>query len=250
VGKSFVDTITGQTLNIDMSRALDGTRDMSSLSTDLFLIAIRMREAEDLGDPASLRKLIMYYLDLFKKNCKIIGTGDDSISEALYAIVALIDETVLSSPGVCRDYWFARPVQLDLFGDNIAGEEFFRKLQKLLDRPERKKDVLEVYYLCLSLGFEGKYKIFNPEELRSIIEATGRTLRKTRIKTASGISPHGNRNEYIPVQARKSSGGGFPLWAGALVAAGICAGSWLAMLALASNGLGKVLKVVELLNLR
>ena len=249
MGKSFVDTIAGQTLNLDLSKVLEGTRDIPSLSTDIFLIAIRMREAEDLGDPVSLRKLIMYYLDQFRKNCKAVGIGDGSIDEALYAIVALIDETVLSSPGACRDYWFARPVQLDLFGDNIAGEEFFSKLQKLSAEPVRKRDVLEVYYLCLSLGFEGKYRIFNPEERGEIIEEIGRKLRKTRMKTASGISPHGTRNDYLPAGARTSHGG-FPLWAGALVAAGICVGSWLAMLALASNDLAKVMKVVGLMNLR
>lgn len=249
MGKSFADAIAGQTLNMDLSKVLDGTRDLPSLATDLFLIAIRMREAEDLGDPASLRKLIVYFLDLFKKNCKAIGIGDDSTNDALYGIVALIDETVLSIPGPCRDYWFARPIQLDLFGDTIAGEEFFRKLQKLLEQPEKKKDVLEIYFLCLSLGFEGKYKIFNPEELHGIVEETGRKLRKTRIKTASGISPHGNRNEYMPVQSRTSSAG-FPLWAGALVAAGLCGGTYLVMLALSSSTLEKVLKAVEVVGLR
>jgi type VI secretion system protein ImpK len=250
VGKSFADTIAGQTLNFDMSKALGGTRDMSSLSTDLFLIAIRMREAEDLGEPASLRKLIMYYLDLFKKNCKVVGVGDESIAEALYAIVALIDETVLSAPGPCRDYWFARPVQLDLFGDNIAGEEFFRKLERLLDQAEKKREVLEVYYLCLSLGFEGKFKIFNSEERVRIIEETGRKLSKSRMKQASGISPHGTRNDYVPVRQRNSSGGGFPLWAGALVAACVCAGTYLVTLALASNELERVLKVVGGMGMR
>jgi type VI secretion system protein ImpK len=248
VGKSFTDTIAGQTQNLDISKAIGGTRDMSSLSTDLFLIAIRMREAEDLGDPALLRKLIMYYLDLFKKNGKMIGIGDDSINEATYAIVALLDETVLSNPGPCRDYWCARPIQLDLFGDTIAGEGFFRKLEKMLEQPERNKDVLEIYFLCLSLGFEGKYKIFNPGELRGIIKETGRKLRRTRIKPAAGLSPHGNRNEYLPV-SRKSAVG-FPLWVGLLMAAGICGGTYLSMLALISKDLSKVLKVIGLLNLR
>jgi len=218
---SFVDTIAGQTMNLDLTKTLGGAKDLTGLCTDLFLIVIRMREAEDLGDPAALRKLIMYFLDLFEKNCKAIHIAEDSIQEAKYAIVAILDETVLSVPGACRDYWFTRPLQLDMFGDNIAGEEFYNKLQKLQLSSEKKKDVLEVYYICLSLGFEGKYKISNAEERIAMIEELGRKLRRTRIRSSSSLSPHGKRIDTDFV--KKSSPGGFqfPLWLAATLLAAI-----------------------------
>ena len=74
-------------------------------------------EAEDLGDPAALRKLINYYLELFQKNCATMKLTQASIDDAKYALVALMDETVLSVPGACRDYWISRPLQLDYFGE-------------------------------------------------------------------------------------------------------------------------------------
>ncbi|MBN1309509.1 MAG: type IVB secretion system protein IcmH/DotU [Chitinispirillaceae bacterium] len=219
---SFVDTITSQTMNLDLTKTLGGAKDLQGLCTDLFLIVIRMREAEDLGDPASLRKLIGYYLDLFEKNCKAISIPAESMLEAKYALVALIDETVLSVPGICRDYWFTRPLQLDLFGDNIAGEEFYNKLHKMLLETEKKKDVLEIYYICLSLGFEGRYKLFNAEERVTIMDELGRKIRRTRIRASSGLSPHGGRTDSII--RRKSSGFLFPIWLSAvLIAGGIAA---------------------------
>ncbi|MBN1578151.1 MAG: type IVB secretion system protein IcmH/DotU [Chitinispirillaceae bacterium] len=219
---TFVDTITSQTMNLDLTKTLGGARDLQGLCTDLFLIVIRMREAEDLGDPASLRKLIGYYLELFEKNCKSIGIPADSVLEAKYALVALIDETVLSVPGICRDYWFTRPLQLDLFGDNIAGEEFYNKLQKMLLETEKKKDALEIYYICLSLGFEGRYKLFNAEERVTIMDELGRKIRRTRIRSSAGISPHGGRTDSI--RRRKSSGFLFPIWlAAVLIVGGIAA---------------------------
>lgn len=217
MGATFVDTITSQTMNLDVTKTMGGAKDLQGLCTDLFLIVIRMREAEDLGEPASLRKLITYFLELFEKNCKAIGIASDSIQDSKYALVALIDETVLSVPGICRDYWFTRPLQLDLFGDNIAGEEFFNKLQKLQLEMERKKDALEIYYICLSLGFEGRYKIFNAEERLSIMDELGRKLRRTRIRASSGISPHGSRTDSIK---RKRGGFLFPIWLGAIMIAG------------------------------
>lgn len=249
MAKSFVDTITSQTMNMDLTRAVGGARDMPGLATDLFLIVIRMREAEDLGDPAGLRKLIMYYIDLFRKNCITAGIGKDNVDEAVYAIVALIDETVLSVPGSCRDYWFGRPLQLDLFGDNIAGEEFFVRLQKMLAQAEKKKDVLEIYYLCLSLGFEGKFKIMNPEERLVLLDETGRKLRRTKIRSSSSLSPHGNRTDYIP-QGRKIAGPGIPLWVTAVIAAALSAGAYLACMLMSSMKLESVLHIVERMNLR
>ena len=247
--KSFVDTISSQTMNMDLTKVVGGARDMPGLATDLFLIVIRMREAEDLGDPAALRKLIMYFIDLFRKNCITAGIGKDTVEEAIYAIVALIDETVLSVPGVCRDYWFDRPLQLDLFGDNIAGEEFYVRLQRMLAQAEKKKDVLEVYYLCMSLGFEGKFKIMNPEERGVLLDETGRKLRRTKIRSSSSLSPHGNRTDRIP-QSRKIGGQSIPLWVTAVVVALFTGAAYLVTIFLSSMKLESVLHIVERMNVR
>jgi type VI secretion system protein ImpK len=225
VSGSFVDTLAGQTMNLDVTKTLGAVKDLQGLCTDLFLIVIRMREAEDLGDPASLRKLIGYFLGLFEKNCKALRIPDDSINDTKYALVALIDETVLSTASACREYWFSRPLQLDLFGDNIAGEEFFNKLQKMLLSIETKKDVLEIYYICLSLGFEGKYKLFNAEERLSIMEDLGKKLRRTRVRSSSTLSPHGSRTDN-PKKFRRSAFL-FPVWLTAVLSAAGIIGTYL-----------------------
>lgn len=225
MGGSFVDTIAGQTMNLDLTRTIGGVKDLQGLCTDLFLIVIRMREAEDLGDPASLRKLIGYFLGLFEKNCKALRIPDDSINDTRYALVALIDETVLSTASACRDYWFSRPLQLDLFGDNIAGEEFYNKLQKMLISIETKKDVLEIYYICLSLGFEGRYKLFNAEERLSIMDDLGRKIRRTRVRAFPGLSPHGSRTDK-PGKFKRGAFH-FPVWLTALMSLAGVVGAYL-----------------------
>lgn len=227
-------------MNLDVTKMLGSNRDLPGLCTDLFLIVIRMREAEDLGDPASLRKLISYFLNLFEKNCKAMGISEDSILEAKYALVALMDETVLSVPGVCRDYWFSRPLQLDLFGDNIAGQEFYAKLEKMQLQTEKKKDVLEIYYICLSLGFEGKYKIFNAEERFFIMDELGRKIRRTRIRASAGLSPHGGRTDSVKM--RRSTGFLFPLWLAGALMAGLVAGLYTLFFVLSSTQVGIIME--------
>ncbi|HEX9106884.1 MAG TPA: DotU family type IV/VI secretion system protein, partial [Longimicrobiales bacterium] len=55
--------------------------------------------------------------------------------------------------------WPRQPLQEEVFGDHMAGETFFRHLQELLARPDSGElaDVLEVYLLCMLLGFRGRY---------------------------------------------------------------------------------------------
>jgi type VI secretion system protein ImpK len=238
---SFVDTITGQTLNLDLSKALrQERRTLEYLCTDLYLIAIRMREAEDLGEPGALYKLIKYYIGLFQKNCKVMGLADESISAATYAVVALLDETVLSIPGKCRDYWIANPLQLEYFGDNLAGEGFYRKLEKLLVDPSAMREILNVYYLCLALGFEGKYRISNAVEREKIVENLGRQLRRGDGGSAPTLSPHGHRRRQGASSFRKPHAAP-PLWRIAAVAAAVLCVSWIVLLVISFAKVSAVL---------
>jgi type VI secretion system protein ImpK len=164
--------------------------DLCKLCSDLLLIAIRMRETEKLGNPLSLRKLIFTFIDKFENNCREYGIDNNQMMDAEYAIVALIDETVLSIDGECRNYWISQPVQLDIFKNNIAGEQFYIKLNKMLGEPEKNRDVLEVYFLCMSIGYEGKYRVCNPEERGNIIDDLGRKLRRAKARGSNEFSFH------------------------------------------------------------
>ncbi len=245
MGRSFAETIVGQTLELDLTKTR--TRkvdDITTLCTDIFLIIIRMRESEDLGEPAALRKLIIHYLGLFKNNCKAINISSSMINDAIYALVALLDETVMSVPGKCRDYWVTNPIQLELFGDNLAGQKFFDKLSKLMKDPARMKDVLEIFYLCLSLGFEGKYKLSNATERDKIIDALARILLKTGKRAVSGLSPHGRRRVSRSL-AKRSQKRLIPIWVVGTIVGILVIGLWGAMYYLSEQSVLRVLSLIK-----
>jgi type VI secretion system protein ImpK len=230
-------------MNIDLTKVGEGKREgLDTLCTDLFLIVIRMREAEDLGEPAALRKLINFYLNLFEKNCNALRIAREEIEYAKYAIIALLDETVLSVPGACRDFWISSPMQLEHFGDNLAGQEFYHRLDKLLTRPQRTRDVLEIYYLCLCLGFEGKFKISNHEERERIIDNVGRQLQKLRPKGSASLSPHAYRASIAG--PRRTGGFYIPLWLFGAAAVALLAGGWAILSNMVNQTLAEALRVV------
>jgi len=78
--------------------------------------------------------------------------------EVQYVMAALADETFLRLEWPGRLYWTTHLLETQLFNSHTAGEEFFARMDRLLDQPERSStDVYAVYLLALSLGFRGKY---------------------------------------------------------------------------------------------
>ena len=71
-----------------------------------------------------------------------------------HAVVAFIDERILQSNWPGRTEWMASPLQLLLYREYTAGENFFARMRALLNRGSP-SGALEVYYLCLALGFSG-----------------------------------------------------------------------------------------------
>jgi type VI secretion system protein ImpK len=116
--------------------------------------------------------------------------NSDDARFATFACVAFLDESILNSQNPIFADWLRKPLQEELFGNQIAGEVFFQNLQQLLGRNDSPDlaDVLEIYYLCMLLGFRGRYSAGNRGELGQIMQMTAEKIR--RIRGAAGpLSP-------------------------------------------------------------
>ena len=100
----------------------------------------------------------------------------------LYAVVAFLDESVLNSAQPMFASWPNRPLQEEIFGGHMGGEVFFQHLRQLLARQDSEDlaDVLEVFQLCLLLGFQGRYSVADQGELRGLATAAGEKIRRIR----------------------------------------------------------------------
>jgi len=105
-------------------------------------------------------------------------------------VVGFLDESVLSSQTPLFANWPRRTLQEELFGTHMAGEIFFQNLQQLLGKPDSVDlaDLLEVHYLCLLLGYRGKYSVGGTGELQAAMQATAEKIRRIRGPLA-GLSP-------------------------------------------------------------
>lgn len=110
------------------------------------------------------------------------GYTSDDVKLATFAAVAFLDESVLNSQNPIFADWVRQPLQAELFGTQIAGEVFFQNLQQLLGRSDSADlaDLLELHYLCLVLGFGGRYSAGNRGELSQIMNMTADKIRRIR----------------------------------------------------------------------
>jgi type VI secretion system protein ImpK len=97
--------------------------------------------------------------------CQDAGFNEDEWQEALFAVCAWIDETILCSEWSERGKWQEDQLQRLHFQTMNAGEEFFNRLAAL--DPEA-TSIREVYAYCLALGFKGRY--FLPEDDKKLVE--------------------------------------------------------------------------------
>ncbi|MFB3815810.1 MAG: DotU family type IV/VI secretion system protein [Terriglobales bacterium] len=118
------------------------------------------------------------------------GYSPEDVQLALYAIVAFIDESVLNCHQPVFADWPRLPLQEELFGGHVAGESFFDNLQRVLSRTDfvQAADLLEIFYLCLLLGYKGRYAVTGSGELGGILNAVRDKIQRIR-GVSGGLSP-------------------------------------------------------------
>jgi len=147
---------------------------------------------QHIPDAESFRRRIKGTLQEIEQIAVPAGYDGHDIRDTHFAVVALLDSVVLHSNDPVRSDWERRLLQEELFGQTDAGVVFFEKLAHFQSRrdSEQLANILEVYLLCLLLGFEGRYSGGMRAELDSITERT-----RKRIETIRGrerqISPAG-----------------------------------------------------------
>jgi type VI secretion system protein ImpK len=156
---------------------------------DVLVTAVQLTQSGSLAASGDLRQRLIGALDRMVSDGRRMGIANADLAEARYALVAFIDEQVMRSDWAGRAEWMARPLQLELYRENTAGENFFVRLRALLRAGDRPVAV-EIYYLCLVLGFQGAYRDGGePQALEKFTRAARDNLRKV-LPDPGKVSPH------------------------------------------------------------
>lgn len=143
-------------------------------------------------DIDTLRAHVEQEVKSFEKTARAGGADAETVSTARYLLCTLIDETVLGTPWGNESIWSEQTLLAKFHREAWGGEKFFSILDYLLQEPARYIDLLELVYLCLAMGFEGKYRVQEQgsRKLESIHEHLLYTIREIRGEFERDLSPH------------------------------------------------------------
>jgi type VI secretion system protein ImpK len=147
-----------------------------------FTVAARLRAGrQQAADAASFRAHVKSLLSAADGEARGRGYDPNDVKLAIYAYAAFLDETVLNSAQALFAEWTRQPLQEEIFGEHMAGENFFRYLHDLLGRADSADlaDLLEVYLLCLQLGFRGRY-MNDPGSLQGLMLSIQQKMQRIR----------------------------------------------------------------------
>src|SRR4051794_40166261 len=173
------------------------------ICADTLSFAVRLPTAMDLPAAAELRARALGMLDAMVNQGRAAGIPDVELAEARYPLVAFIDEQVLKSTWHGRTEWMSQPLQLIYYREYTAGENFFVRLRALLQNGSR-PFALEIYYLCMALGFRGAYGLSGDvTAVNGLIEAARRELAK-RLPGTAKFGPNARARDLLGAD-RKSN---------------------------------------------
>jgi type VI secretion system protein ImpK len=189
-----------------MSDALK--KDLITFAGPIFDLILRLK-AGIVAPSNELRPKIAGLLEEFEKRAERYKFNHKIVQVSKFALAAFFDEMILTANFPLKIEWEKNPLQLELFGEQLAGNKFFDKLESMLKQVEVTQDAVEVYYYCMLLGFKGRYAIYEHEKLLATMEETANSLVKVgRIKPVE-LSPHWLAND----QPKPPEKRGMPIWA-------------------------------------
>lgn len=164
-------------------------KSLVDLLYDGFYMLILLHNRSAPKDTEEFSGNIQKFLDQFEKAAKKNNFSTEDIFDAKYAFCAAVDEAVLTSKLNIREIWERRPLQLVLFGDQLAGEHFFDKLETARNGGANRINALEVFHMCLLIGFKGRYLLEGPEKHKYLTSQLGEQIAHIKGKAAP-FAPH------------------------------------------------------------
>lgn len=140
----------------------------------------------------ALNERLNVAIKLFEHRALQEGVEGGQVMAARYVLCTVVDEAVVTTPWGNESAWSQMSLLSTFHNETFGGEKFFQLLEHLSRNPVKHLAMLELMYICLSLGFEGKYRVLprGMLELEAIRDSLYRQIRQLRGDIPRELSPH------------------------------------------------------------
>lgn len=132
---------------------------MVAASLSMLSLASRLRQTAVYPAVDELRQRLSAEVSGFENKLLQSGIGADHVRMASYALCSFLDETILNTPWGSQSNWGHQSLLISFHKEAWGGEKFFDIIGMLVKQPAQNLHLIELAYLFLSLGFQGKFRI-------------------------------------------------------------------------------------------
>ncbi|WP_442107730.1 type IVB secretion system protein IcmH/DotU [Pseudomonas sp. NUPR-001] len=161
-------------------------------ASDVLSEVVRLKHSNTDEDLPALNQRLANGLKEFEARARHSGVSASQVTTAHYLLCTVVDEAVVITRQGEESMWSQMSLLSRFHSETFGGEKFFQLLDRLSKDPVRHLPMLELMYLCLALGFEGKYRIIprGVRELDDIRDGLYRQIRQLRGDVPRELSPH------------------------------------------------------------
>lgn len=186
-----------------------GLNPLVNAASTLIAVYEKTRQSLQHPDVGGLHQRLVNEIKAFEARARDQGIRQEIILSSRYLMCSVLDEAVLNTPWGSESAWAQRTLLTVFHSETSGGEKSFLILDRMRQAPADNLDIIELFYICLSLGFEGKYRLMSRgrDALDQIKEDLFAIIRRQRGEYERALASRwaglGNmRNplaEYIPM---------------------------------------------------
>ena len=197
---------SGAPLELRQIGALGAMNPLVAAANPLLMTLPTLRTASVPGDVAALRARLLEMVKDFDTACSTQGVPEDQRHLARYAICTVLDEAVQRTPWGGTANWAQQSLLIHFFKENWGGEKFFQILDKMMQTPARFTALLELFYVCLALGFMGRYLLTDAAGRQAVTELRERLHQQIRQSRPQPDRTLSQRWQGVSVESRRFKG--------------------------------------------
>jgi len=223
---------SAETTNVDAAApdaaiADVGLNPLVALANPLLLLVPQLRATRQVADPGALRTSLAQGIRDFAARAAARGIAPERVMAARYVLCTMIDEAAADTPWGGSGVWARHSLLAMFHNETEGGEKVFQLMARLAEKPAENRDLLELIYAAITLGFEGRYRVIanGRAQLDAVRDRLAQIVRKERGDHPQALAEHWQGH---PVRRSKPMGW-LPLAATACVAALLMGGTYLVL---------------------
>lgn len=169
-----------------------GLNPLVTLANRLLRVVTQLRSTRHVADPVALRNALAQGVRDFKAQAEAVGIAPERVMAARYVLCTMLDEAAADTPWGGSGVWAGNSLLAMFHNETWGGEKVFQLMARLAEKPVANRDLLELIYCALVLGFEGRYRVIDNgrAKLEAVRDKLAQIIRQQRGDHVPALAQH------------------------------------------------------------